>query len=499
MTLRLVAGLICAGLALVPLMAEGADPVSAGSPIFRATLLLESDTAWRLRSPRRLQKSQNRAELDFELDLSDSLEFHGLVRLLYDPAGRLLEETPPFDQEPLDRWQIAGSRHLEGELRELFFDWNTRWSGMRVNLRIGKQQVVWGQSFGIRVLDIVNAQTFREFILDDFVDARTPVFGGRLDLDWRGWSVQTLVFPDFEPDVIPDPESEYALDLGLPGLLPAFQPLGGATNDPGFWVEFGRAREPHDWRFNRLGLGFRVARHLRGFDLALMYWNRYDPNPVQTRRIESRVLPVLGEVSANIIEARHFRVHTVGFSFARAWGDFSFWGEGGLSLGRAFVVDDLSDSDGVVRRPDLQFALGLDWTGFDPLFANLQWIQLDVLDYDSKISVDHSRNFLSFLFRFDLLQDTLFPQLFLLYGLNDSDSMIRPSLEWSVSDRTSLTIGADLFTGRRAGLLGQYANDRACPRVPQSLPGGGECFLDSPPGRTNRIFLRLRFETHLGS
>ena len=39
-------------------------------------------------------------------------------------------------------------------------------------LRIGKQQIVWGRLDGIKVLDTVNPQDFREFILDDFDDSR---------------------------------------------------------------------------------------------------------------------------------------------------------------------------------------------------------------------------------------------------------------------------------------------------------------------------------------
>ena len=47
-------------------------------------------------------------------------------------------------------------------------------------LRVGKQQIVWGEADGLKVLDVVNPQSFREFILADFEDSRTAD-GSHLD------------------------------------------------------------------------------------------------------------------------------------------------------------------------------------------------------------------------------------------------------------------------------------------------------------------------------
>jgi hypothetical protein len=478
----------CACAALLAVLPGGAR----GAPGVELSVLLESDTAWRVHSPRVAQKSQNRLEVDLELRLSDALSVRGLGRLLWDPAGRLVGPDPDFGQEPLDRGQVGGSRHLEAELRELYADWRGRVGAARLDVRVGKQQVVWGQSFGLRVLDVVNAQDFREFILDEFVDARTPTWGVRADAFVRGLSLQALVFPDFEPDALPDPESEFALDPALRGLLPALAvaPSGGplvALADPAI---------PDDWKPGNWGVGVRVGGHLRGFDLALHYWDRLDPRGVFRRRIVPVPVRGAGTAPLNVLERDFVRVHTLGFSFSTAFGDVTLWGEGGLSLGRAFVVNDLGDDDGVVHRPDLEYALGLDWTGWEPLFANVQFIQLVILDHERAIDLDPTRQFLSVLLRFDLRGETLFPQLFVLYGTNENESLIRPSLEWRASDRLSVSVGADLFTGPREGLLGQFAGRRECVPLPSHLPlpGSGGCLFDPPPGRTSRVFLRFRYE-----
>jgi len=43
-------------------------------------------------------------------------------------------------------------------------------------LVLGRQQNVWGKADGLKVLDLVNPQDFRELILDDFDDSRIPLW-----------------------------------------------------------------------------------------------------------------------------------------------------------------------------------------------------------------------------------------------------------------------------------------------------------------------------------
>ena len=61
---------------------------------------------------------------------------------------------------------------VDVELRELFVQGKIgpAW------LRAGKQQVVWGQADGLKVLDVVDPQDFREFILPTFEDSRIPLW-----------------------------------------------------------------------------------------------------------------------------------------------------------------------------------------------------------------------------------------------------------------------------------------------------------------------------------
>ncbi len=467
-------------------------PASAQS--WRLTTTFENDSAWRTRSPGVLQKSQSKLWVDAEVELAPSLEVRGIGRVIYDPVRRIWGSDPDVDQDPIDVG-YPGSE-LEIELRELYLDWHERVGRARLDLRVGKQQVVWGHSLGLRVLDFVNPMDFREFVLEPFVESRITTIGARAELTLPGASFEAIVFPDFEPDVLPDPSGEYALEQELPGFLPTLAPFAGAGS--GFLVDLRGADEPSDWSLDTWGFGVRGATVVQGWDLALYYWDRYDPRPAFSRRVISS--PALGGL-VNEIRAEHFRVRSLGGSFSTAWRDFTFWGEGAATHGVGFVTDDPSDADGLDRHAEAQYALGADWTGVDHLFANLQLLQFAVFDYDSDLEVDEFRTFLSLLLRFDYRNETVFPQLFVMYGANEKDLMIRPSLELRVTDRLTLVVGADLFTGPREGVFGQYARKRRCLPVPGGVPvpQAGGCAFDDPPGRTSRVFLRLRYSFSFGS
>ncbi len=51
------------------------------------------------------------------------------------------------------------------------------------------------------------------------------------------------------------------------------------------------------------------------------------------------------------------------------------------------------------------------------------------------------------------------------------------------------------------GVFGQYARRRRCLPVASSapVPQAGGCAFDDPPGRTSRVFLRIRYSFSFGS
>lgn len=135
-----------------------------------------------------LQKFKNVIELAGQYEAKDNLVFFTKARYWYDAAYGLR-----------DKWDYA--QHYSGHvqrsdwLRDCYLDYtNGPWF-----LRLGKQQVAWGQADGITVLDRVNPVDLSEFWLPDMSDIRIPLWMFNVNYSPKlNSNLQFLLIPDFE-------------------------------------------------------------------------------------------------------------------------------------------------------------------------------------------------------------------------------------------------------------------------------------------------------------
>lgn len=107
-----------------------------------------------------VMKFENSARIFVNGDLGESSSWHAELRPVWDAAA----ETPDYE------WHRNYTQN--DYLRELYVD--TGVAGW--DLRIGKQQVVWGTADGIKLLDIINPTDFRELNQNAMEDSRIPVW-----------------------------------------------------------------------------------------------------------------------------------------------------------------------------------------------------------------------------------------------------------------------------------------------------------------------------------
>ena len=401
------------------------------------TGFVKNETALRFHSPHQFSKSQNWLQAEIEFELTDWAELTILGRSLFDPVNHLETDIEDFHTSPIDRLEAGDS--FQAELRELYLD--VLYDDF--DIRLGRQQIVWGESIGLRILDVINPQDFREFILNDFIDARIPLWSLRVGYTLSDWTFEGLWLPDFEASRPADQGSEFQFrNLRLPAL-----PVQPPPPFPS--VQVGSVQQPEDWRLRDSEVGFRVTRFLRNMDLSLNYLYSWGDFPVPFRR-------VLGP-NAFRFEPRHERFHLIGGSFNYAFDVFVIRGEGGLRLGEHFVSGDPHDRDGIRQREFLSYVLGLDWTVSDNLMANVQFFQNVIFNAPGALVGESVENAVSLFLLSDFVNETLHPQFLVLYGINFGDLLIRPQVRYDFSDYVSATIGADFFIGSRAGLFGQFA------------------------------------------
>ncbi len=138
------------------------------------------------------RRSRCAIEPELKLDLPAGFQLGAIGRFRADAFDRLEPGLPrELDVAPVSRPAELGN-HAEVELREFFVQGKIgpAW------LRAGKQQVVWGQADGLKVLDVVDPQDFREFILPTFEDSRIPLWTLNTEIPIGATQLQLLWIPD---------------------------------------------------------------------------------------------------------------------------------------------------------------------------------------------------------------------------------------------------------------------------------------------------------------
>lgn len=327
----------------------------------------------------------------------------------------------------------GNNKHSDFELRELYID--TEWGASY--WRIGKQQVVWGQADGLRVLDVVNPFDFREFILPEFEDRRIPLWTVNVELPLNDdWTAQLLWMPDQTYDEFPESDEVYALTSPL--LVPEI-PEGVA-------VSIHSIEKPNNW-IKDSDVGGRLSAFLNGWDISLNYLYHYQDQPVFLRYVNAQSIDVV---------PGYERTHLFGGSASNVFGDTTFRAEVGYSTDRYFLSSDRNDIDGVVRVGEFSYVLGIDYQGFRDWFISAQVFQ-SIVDHSSqgliRDSVDTSA---TLLVRRTFLNESVQTEALLIQSLNNNDGVMQASLQYEWSSNIQLVLATDVFFGFSEGLYGQF-------------------------------------------
>ncbi len=162
---------------------------------------LKNATAVRADEFDRFVKIENSFELSYSNRLSDMLGITLKTLAVYD-AVYDVEDALHVENEDEYRAYIA--------LREAFVDLTFE----KMDVQLGKQQVVWGKTDGFRVLDTVNPLDYKEFTLSDFLDARIPLWMGKIEYYFNtDFSLQVLVIPEMQFVELAHSGSEYEMNV----------------------------------------------------------------------------------------------------------------------------------------------------------------------------------------------------------------------------------------------------------------------------------------------
>lgn len=375
---------------------------------------------------------QLEAEPRLEFDLSPTSGVVLSARLRLDGEDRLEPQTPALDSyAPASRpATIAGSGTLE--LRDAY--WETRFG--RGIARFGKQQIVWGRLDGVKVLDVVNPQSFREFILDDFGDSRISLWAAYLDLFAAGWRLEAALLPDYTAHEIPEPGAWFEL------TAPRFR-FGAATDD----AALPAVTDPGRRALNHGALGLRLSRTLGRFDVSALAYSGNDHEPLGR---------VIGTGQGPVIERFHRRREVFGASAATSFGAVALRVEAALQPARAFNTRDATGLR-TTRADQVSAGIAADVDGPLGLFVNLQFLWDEVLEAPAALLRPARDRSATVFLRRSFAYETTRVEARWYHSFSEGDDLLKLTLEHEVADDTAIYLSGDWFDGTRKGLFGQFA------------------------------------------
>jgi hypothetical protein len=153
------------------------------------------------------------------------------------------------------------------------------------------------------------------------------------------------------------------------------------------------------------------------------------------------------------------RYHQIGLDYAQVLAGFNVRAEAAVHL-----TEDISGDDGAVQNPFIAWSLGFDRDIFGGININIQCneslrlfddkvLKNPAMDSEANADITSTRLILQITKQF--FRDKLECKITGIWGIEDNDYHIVPSLAWTINDIRA-EIAGGIFAGDSKGELGQY-------------------------------------------
>ncbi len=381
--------------------------------------------------------SRLRAELDLQLDVDiyKSWRFRISGRGFYDGVYEIQDDND-YTRKLINEYED------EVEFRETYIE-GSPWSFLDV--KVGRQIVVWGNTENFRVTDVLNPMDNRTPGLVDIEDLRLPVCMAKVDFYHGNYNLMAAVVPELRFDKIPVYGSDF---------FPAAQPLPPDER---------LARNPDN---AELALAFSGI--LPGWDFSL-YAARYFHDEAHYETIGQQMVGQM-EVSPGVYqpvyqpvyERQRDQLWMGGASVNVASGDWMLKTE--LAYTNGYEFNRTRDA-----KSRLDTLLGVEYTGLTDISMTLEVVRNHYFDFDREMELfpDYTEETVyqaAFRYTQNLMYDRLeLTFLALLQEVEGDDTTIeRLSAAYDVTDRVTVTGGAIFYQGGdQVGYETLHKNNRA--------------------------------------
>jgi len=403
--------------------------------------------------------NENTIQLEAEYTLiRDKAEIYGIYRTIYegiydikDPNGRY------WSRYSASRQRLSN----ENRMREIYLDVHLR----DADIRIGKQQIVWGETDGLRLMDLVNPLDMtRQYIGRSWEDIRRPLTAVKIDyyiIPEKDFFLEVVWVPEIKTDKIfmdpADPSSPWSLHS--PDLQFVQTPFGPMPIIPNVVDK----KPPSSPRYSEFGLKLNGVNY--GYHWTLNFFRGYNYTPVTKFKSAMPLLPPAAPfpmILANL-ETVYEKQNVLGFTFNKPWGMWVFRGEFANYFQKRFNTSDPTDPDGIVRRNQLQYMLGFDrptWikalNDFQTFFISGQFFHFYTSRGSNLISgpyqQPYDRNFyaVSLLINTGYDQNRIVPEILTVYDITNTGWYMKPRITFQYGDHWREEIGGLIFQGDKS-------------------------------------------------
>lgn len=298
-----------------------------------------------------------------------------------------------------------------------------------MDLRIGKQAIVWGEAEGAFITDIVSPRDLRSFILADFSEIRKGVPAVKGDYFAGPFTFEAVWLPRFVPTKQPDPDSIwYTTEMAQ--LSGATQPAPSIENSEIFG---------------------KVSYFGPALNAELMAGYAWDDRPVL-------------EGAATAPDAFYERYTVAGGSFSTTLASVVLRSEAAVYLNKDFTETVSPGTLGTSEHHHFHGLAGMDVSLLGIDFSS-QYILQYIHDYHAALLADEYDHTATLRIRDSYLSNTLTWEFFGYVGFDPQnfpasvDTLLRPSLTYSIEDGVELQAGAELFLGSDSGNFGKYRDN----------------------------------------
>ncbi len=368
--------------------------------------------------PSHISTLKQRALLSANSSFTPDIRWKASARLFYDHV---------FDINAVYSSRVKNSQSYEIEAAETYLDIGFE----NIDFRIGRQNIVWGELIGAFVADIISARDFRSFILPDLEVLRIPQWSVLAESSVDNFSYQLVWIP-----------------------LPSFDNYGTIGSDFHFFNAFNvpdiTVNDPErpSIKLENSSFGGRFSYLLAGWDVSALIFQGLN----REQSPERTLLPG----PSVVITPKHFKITQYGVTFSKAYPSTVIKGEVVYTKDSRVITTDIADPDGLIKQDKLSLGLSYEPHLIDNGQFMLQYVGTLLPGAPNELYDEKLESRVTLLVNKSFKNNKHKPQLIIIYGINDGDSLMRLSYNYLISQNWSSTFGADFFNGPPDSFLGQF-------------------------------------------